>query len=123
MQLLKVGIDVVDLERFRAVLQRRPGIGKKIFSPNELSDMAQRVDPVPGLAARFCAKEAFLKAVGRGLFACDLKEIELYNSASGAPQLRLYNRALALADGIGAQSLNLSVSHSNLVATAIVIIS
>ncbi len=121
--MLGVGIDVVDLGRFRAVLQRRPGIGEKIFSANELFDMAHRIDPVPGLAARFCAKEAFLKAAGRGLFACDLKEIELYNSASGAPKLRLSNGALALADHMGAKSFNLSVSHSDLVATAIVIIS
>ncbi|MCL5047485.1 MAG: holo-ACP synthase [Firmicutes bacterium] len=114
---------MVDLKRFREVLSRRPKMTEKLFSPRELADMAPRFDPVPGLAARFCAKEAFLKAVGMGLFACDLKDIEVAKSFSGAPELCLYNKALLLANEIGAARLDLSVSHSDLVATAIVIIS
>ncbi len=118
-----VGIDVVDLQRFREILLRRPKMAEKIFSENELKDMGSRSDPVPGLAGRFCAKEAFLKAMGKGLFVCSLKEIEVHKTASGAPELRLGAKAAVLAEEMGAKRFEISISHSGLVATAVVIIS
>ncbi len=118
-----VGIDVVDLQRFREILIRRPKIAKKIFSEKELEDMDSRSDPVPGLAGRFCAKEAFLKAMGKGLFVCDLREIEVHKTTSGAPKLHLRAKAAVLANELGAERFDISISHSDLVATAVVIIS
>jgi holo-[acyl-carrier protein] synthase len=116
-----VGVDAVDLERFRAVLGRRPLVGDRIFSDREREDAARRRDPVPSLAVRFAAKEAVLKALGVGLGAVGLQEIEVVRLRSGAPEIELHGRAAALARQQGANRWHVSLTHSDLVAVATVV--
>ncbi|HKI56262.1 MAG TPA: holo-ACP synthase [Trueperaceae bacterium] len=60
--IVSVGIDMIELARVRAVLERHPErFLDRHFHPQELADLEGRLDPVPGLAARFAAKEAFQK--------------------------------------------------------------
>ncbi|HKI58670.1 MAG TPA: 4'-phosphopantetheinyl transferase superfamily protein [Trueperaceae bacterium] len=60
--IVSVGIDMIELARVRAVLERHPErFLERHFHPYELADLDGRLDPVPGLAARFAAKEAFQK--------------------------------------------------------------
>jgi len=60
--IVSVGIDMIELARVRAVLARPPErFLDRHFHPQELADLEGRLDPVPGLAARFAAKEAFQK--------------------------------------------------------------
>jgi len=60
--IVSVGIDTIELDRVRGVLDRhRERFLQRCFHPDELADVADRVDPVPGLAARLAAKEAFQK--------------------------------------------------------------
>jgi holo-[acyl-carrier protein] synthase len=60
--IVAVGIDMVELARVRAVLARHPRrFPERHFHARELADLEGRLDPVPGLAARFAAKEAFQK--------------------------------------------------------------
>ena len=55
-----IGIDVVDIERFRQILDRTPLLLEKLFTE------AERAKPIHSLAARFAAKEALAKAVNAG---------------------------------------------------------
>ena len=64
-----VGVDVVDVERFRRVLARTPTLRERLFTAAELAYVAPRLDPVPSLAARFAAREAVMKSLGLGLGA------------------------------------------------------
>ncbi len=60
--IVAVGIDMIELERVRAVLERHPDrFLERHFHPGERAELRSRADPVPGLAARFAAKEAFQK--------------------------------------------------------------
>lgn len=60
--IVAVGLDLVELERIRAALTRHPErFMKRVFHPEELAPLQGRLDKVPGLAARFAAKEAFQK--------------------------------------------------------------
>ena len=60
--IVAVGIDMVELARVRAVAERHPErFEARHFHPDELAELRPRVDRVPGLAARFAAKEAFQK--------------------------------------------------------------
>ena len=93
----------------------------RVFTDAEREDLAARSDPVPGLAARFAAKEATMKALGVGLGAVDLREIEVRRAASGAPELCTYGRASALALRLGLSSFHLSLTHSETIAAAIVL--
>ncbi len=60
--IVAVGLDLVEVERIRAVLRRHPErFRSRCFRAVELDELAERADPVPGMAARFAAKEAFQK--------------------------------------------------------------
>ena len=60
--IVAIGLDMVELSRIRAALERLPDrFVERVFHPEELADVADRTDKVPGLAARFAAKEAFQK--------------------------------------------------------------
>ena len=60
--MIGVGIDLVDIERFRRSLERTPTMRARLFTEIELAYVAAKSDPVPSLAARFAAREAVMKA-------------------------------------------------------------
>ena len=53
MAVIGIGLDVVDIERFRASLRRTPTMRQRLFTAVELDYVAPKADPVPSLAARF----------------------------------------------------------------------
>jgi holo-[acyl-carrier protein] synthase len=114
-----VGVDVVDIERFRAVLDRRPSMAERLFTDAELAYSRSARDPVPRLASRFAAKEAVMKALGVGLGAFGWHEVEVTREPSGTPGLRLTGGAAALAEGKGVGMWHITLSHSALVAIAV----
>jgi len=58
------GIDSVDVEKFRAVLARNPGLADGLFTEEEREYFLSRRDPSLHFAGRFAAKESYLKALG-----------------------------------------------------------
>lgn len=118
--MIGIGIDLVEVDRFRRLLQRRPRVLGRLFTGYERESLARRHDPVPGLAARFAAKEATMKALGVGLGAFSFSEVEVRRLPSGAPQLALSGRAADLAAARGLSDFALSLSHTDETATAVV---
>jgi holo-[acyl-carrier protein] synthase len=116
-----IGIDAVDLARFRQVLERRPRLVERLFSEAEREDVAGRADPVPGLAARFAAKEAAWKALGAGLGAAGFTDVEVVRSPGGAPALRVSRSARRLADQLGVTEWHVSITHTASLAQAVVV--
>jgi holo-[acyl-carrier protein] synthase len=116
-----IGIDAVEIARFRAAIARRPGIVDRAFSLTERLDLAGRADPVPSLAARFAAKEAAMKAMGVGLGAVDLAELEIVRAPSGAPSLIVHGRAARLAEHLGVATFHVSLTHTETMASAVVV--
>ena len=115
-----IGIDAVEVDRFRRVLGRRPGLAGRLFTDGERSGTVGR-DPAPRLAARFAAKEAVMKALGVGLGAFPFHDVEVVSLPSGAPSLVLSGRAAALADGLGVAGWRVSLTHTASVAEAVVV--
>jgi holo-[acyl-carrier protein] synthase len=116
-----IGIDLVEIDRFRRVLERRPGVSRRLFTRYELESLAQRTDPVPGLAARFAAKEAAMKALGVGLGAFAFGDVEVRRLRSGAPELHVSGRAAALAGSKGVGAWSVSLTHTARTASAVVV--
>ena len=106
-----IGIDVVDIERFKSSLQRTPGLLEKLFTSTE------KTKSIHSLAARFAAKEALAKAMGVGRSLSWL-DVEVVNLESGKPVFLLHGEAAKFLTGI---SVNLSLSHDAGIASAIVI--
>lgn len=116
-----VGVDAVDIERFRTSLQRTPTMRERLFVAEELAYVAPKADPVPSLAARFAAREAVMKAMGVGLGAFGFHEVWVTRDPSGQPQLAITGRALELAVDRGITHWHLSITHTDLVAIAHVV--
>jgi holo-[acyl-carrier protein] synthase len=124
-----VGVDAVDVERFRRLLDRRPRFAARCFTESEQSDAGHSADAVQSLAARFAAKEAVMKALGTGIGAFALTDVEVRRSPGqpgkaatrNAPYLVLHGTAAELAGAQGAGRLHLSLTHTNDVAIAFVV--
>ncbi|NHC44024.1 holo-ACP synthase [Motilibacter aurantiacus] len=112
--ILGVGIDVVDVARFSATLERSPRLYERLFTPGE-----RRLPPA-SLAARFAAKEAVAKALGapRGLRWVDA---EVVRDEAGRPHLRVGGTVAAEAARRGVISWHVSLSHDAGIASAVVI--
>ncbi|MGH9296366.1 MAG: holo-ACP synthase [Acidimicrobiales bacterium] len=119
--MIGIGIDIVELDRFRLALSRRGKMSGRLFTERERANLARRSDPLPGLAARFAAKEAAMKALGVGLGAFDFADVEVVGLASGAPVLEVSGRAAEVAARLGVSSWHVSLSHSDGSAVAVVV--
>ena len=121
MPVVGVGIDVVDIDRFRRSLHRTPSLRTRLFTASELAFVADQADPVPSLAARFAAREAMMKSLGLGLGAFGFHDVWVERAPSGAPSLAVTGPAADLAASAGVTRWHLSLTHSDLVAAAYVI--
>ena len=121
MAIIGIGIDLVDIERFRTSLERTPSMRTRLFTEIELAYVAPQVDPVPSLAARFAAREAVMKTLGLGLGAFGFHEVWVERAESGEPSLAVTGRALELADAAGVRRWHLSLTHSASTAGAYVV--
>ena len=119
--MIGIGVDVVEIERFRRSLERTPTMRERLFTDIELAYVAPKSDPVPSLAARFAAREAVMKALGLGLGAFGFHEVWVERADSGAPSLAITGRAAELADAAGVTRWHISLTHSELVAVAYVV--
>jgi holo-[acyl-carrier protein] synthase len=109
-----VGVDVVEVARLAAALDRTPALRDRLFTPGE-----QQVTRIESLAARFAAKEAVAKVLGApGL---PWVEAEVVSQDSGRPGLVLHGRAAEVAAQQGISTWHLSLSHDGGIATAFVV--
>lgn len=118
-----IGVDAVDIERFRESLTRTPTMRTRLFVDEELAYVAPKADPVPSLAARFAAREAVMKALGVGLGAFGFHDVWVRRAESGEPELVVTGAAATLAEAAGVRHWHLSITHTDLVAIAYVVAS
>ena len=119
--MIGIGIDAVEVDRFRQVLARTPGVARRLFTESERAYGNRKRDPAERLAARFAAKEAVMKALGVGLGAFAFHDVEVVRAPSGQPMLELRGRAEALAKQQGVTGWRLSLTHTHRVAEAVAI--
>lgn len=119
-----LGVDLARASRFtRLLAKEKHGVIDRLFTPGELAYALTMKNPAPHLAARFAAKEAFVKALGLGLRAgMSWQEIEVVRNELGAPSLHLFGHALRHATDRQVTDIHLSYSHEGDYATATVIL-
>jgi holo-[acyl-carrier protein] synthase len=111
------GIDLIEIERVERALARRPRLAERLFTSSERDYAEAHSRPGRHLAARFAAKEAAIKALGKPLPPA---QIEVVNAEGGDPSLRLHGEAAAEAERLGV-TLTVSLTHSRETAAAVVI--
>lgn len=119
-----IGTDIVAIERFQRFMDSgNSAIIERLFTPAERSRCGSRKDVASCLAARFAAKEAFLKALGTGLRdGISWLEMEVSNNDLGKPELTLSGKATEQFQSKGMTSIHLSLSHDSGSAIAMVIL-
>ena len=109
-----VGIDVVDIPRFVATLERVPGLRIKLFTPEE------RELPSASLAARFAVKEAIAKALGAPP-GMSWQDATVRRVAGAQPVVEVRGTVEAVARRLGVDRFHLSISHDAGIASAVVV--
>jgi holo-[acyl-carrier protein] synthase len=110
-----VGIDLLEIDRLERALERRPRLAERLFTPSERAYARTRARPAMHLAARFCAKEAVVKALA--LSAWDPHDVEVVGTG-GPPSVQLSGRARQRADELGVE-VTISLTHTGALAGAV----
>jgi holo-[acyl-carrier protein] synthase len=121
--IIGLGLDATDIGRIATTLER---YGERfllrIFTEGEVAYSMRRRVPAIHLAGRFAAKEAAMKALGtghsRGVLWRDIEVIR----RGGPPQLQLHGGAAKRFAAIGGRSSLLTITHSDDLAMAQVLI-
>jgi len=118
-----VGIDIVEVARMEKLAAKGMQYLETIFTKRERDYCETRTRKSEHYAARYAAKEAFLKAVGTGwrdgLAFCD---IEIINDELGRPQVLLHGEAKNFFDHHQIRQTAISMSHIKEIAIAVVIL-
>ncbi|MDP1620976.1 MAG: holo-ACP synthase [Bacteroidales bacterium] len=118
-----IGTDIIEVARIEKVMQRDIGFRDKIFTPGEIEYCETKRYKYQNYAARFSAKEAFLKAIGTGWrFGVRFGDIDIFHDELGKPHIRTTGIAKELTDRLSISKIHVSLSHLKEMATAIVII-
>jgi phosphopantetheine--protein transferase-like protein len=108
-----LGVDIVEIERMRRALERRPAMKERIFSADERAYCDARNKPEIHYAMRFAAKEAVLKALGTGFSGMRFTDVEVERDERGRPVPRLSGRAAEVAEERGIVEMHLSLSFTH----------
>ncbi len=117
--MFSVGIDMIEIPRIEKSMKKRRFL-RFILGGEEYLQLEKRGFPAKSVAANFCAKEAFLKSMGLGLFKLDFKNIQVLRNTSGKPYISLSGDALAFAKKNNF-NFSVSITHTKQCASAVVI--
>lgn len=120
--ILGVGIDLVGIDKIGESIQRVSFL-HKVYTEQEIAACAGLSDPTERYAGKFAAKEAFMKAIGKGIRQkVWFTQIEVLNSETGAPVIRAKGKAASTMKALGVTRVHTSISHSGGMAVAVVIL-
>ncbi len=121
-----LGLDLADIDRVARLLGRHPERARvRLFTTGERAYCDARAEPARHFAARFAAKEAAYKALAGSEEARHIhwQDIEVVNAPlDGRPTLKLHGLAAKRAAELGVSSVYVTLTHSDLVAAAVVLL-
>lgn len=122
--ILGIGSDIIENARVEKLYK---GHGKRflerVFTQEEREYAFSHSDPIPYLAVRFAAKEAAIKALNlQRAAALSWKDIEIGGKTFGKKRLVFRNKAHSLAEKLKVKRRHISLSHSDALSIAVVIL-
>jgi holo-[acyl-carrier protein] synthase len=118
---VRVGVDLIEIERIRRALDRYPGFRERCFTEAERAYCDSRRNPAQSYAGRFAGKEAVGKALGLGVArAFAWREIEIVGRPK--PSVTLHGRAAQWAARVRAGAIDISMTHSRDLAAAVAVV-
>jgi holo-[acyl-carrier protein] synthase len=111
-----IGVDIVEIARLeKAIAHHGENFLKRVYTDSELKLYRKKL---PSLAARFAAKEAVIKALGKPAKDISLKDIEILSDPGGKPLVNLYGKTQQQAEKMNLSNLAVTISHSKEYAVA-----
>jgi holo-[acyl-carrier protein] synthase len=122
--IIGTGIDIVNIERIESMMARWGNLFLgRVFTEREIVWCQQRTRPPECFAIRFAAKEAFLKAIGRGLRnGIQWTDIEVENDPLGKPLFSFHRKAKEVLETQQIEKALLTLSHERPYAVAHVLL-
>ena len=111
MRIIGLGVDLVDIDRVRRVLERHPRFAERCFTPHEREYAFRYARPERRLAARFAGKEAVMKSMGTGWRRIRWKDIEI--TGGGKPTVRMSGNAARRAKMLGVTEVLVTITHTD----------
>ena len=113
-----IGVDIIEIARIERAIARWGGnFLRRVYTDTEIGLYQRKLS---SLAARFAAKEAVVKALGKP-GGISFRQIEILSDPGGKPVVNLYGIAQNQARGLGLDKLAISLSHSREYAIAMVV--
>lgn len=119
METLGLGLDLCEIERIGALLDKYPRFAERCFTAHERAYAMRFALPARRFAARFAGKEAVMKSMGTGYRRIRWQDIEI--TGGGAPTVNLSGTAAARAEQLGISMVRVSITHTDDTAMVIAI--
>jgi len=117
-----LGIDLVSIAKISKSVKSE-AFRRKIFTPAEIGSCESVANSTERYAGKFAAKEAFMKAIGKGIRQeVWFTQIEVLNRETGAPFIQVSGEAKKALSFLGAKSIHVSISHTEGIAAAVIVL-
>ncbi len=121
--IIGIGIDIIEAKRIKGAIDKNKRFLSRVYTENEIGYCSGMKLSELHYAARFSAKEAFIKAIGTGFrYGIKWTDIEIINDELGKPMINLYGKAKEIFHNKGGKRIYVSLSHSKEYGSAVVII-
>jgi holo-[acyl-carrier protein] synthase len=117
MEIVGIGVDLVDVDRVKRLLSRRKTFVPRVFTPEEIAYCERQASPAECYAARWAAREACRKALG-GIRDMRWHDVRVERAPTGAPRLALDGTSKARMDSLGVSQVLVALTHERQMAAA-----
>ena len=119
-----IGTDLVEVSRIERIVKKwGDRFLDRVYAHDEIEYCKNKAFPAIHFAARFAAKESFLKSLGIGLgMGVGLREIEVSNNALGSPVLKMNEKVSSILENLGVNAIHVSMTHTKEYAHALVVL-
>jgi holo-[acyl-carrier protein] synthase len=114
---LGIGVDLVDVERVKRILERHSTFVQRVFTPPEIAYCERQASPAECYAARWAAREACRKALG-GIRQMRWHDVRVHRAPSGAPRLVVEGTSKSRMDALGVSEVMVALTHERRMAAA-----
>ena len=118
MNILDIGVDIVEIDRIKEALTKNERFLNKLFTKNEIEYYKSKNFKVETIAGNFAAKEAISKAIGTGIRNFKFSDMEILRNDLGKPVVKTYNNLKQICIDFNVLDIKVSISHSNKYAVA-----
>lgn len=124
MNILDIGVDIIEIERIKQYMDKNNKFLKKLFTDREIELFKSKGYAPQTIAGNFAAKEAISKCLGLGIRGYDLKDIEILRNELGKPIVNTYNNLKQICENYKILDIKISISHGKdyAIANAIIIV-